>query len=577
MVQGGDRSVGKLGLTLTLRLLMILFVAIIFVAGPALAAALQTYYFLAEASFPRVWNAESNAAAAAIEKLVHSPRGVTPDTLDVVRRQHGIARLEWRRGNQSLAVGGPYNQTYRAYRRDGTFGWIEVSFSNNEPLALRQSMRMILFTGLALVASGIIVFGLYLYSVGKPMEEMLGHARELRDFDSGVDETWYLIDTFRGSIKTLKEQEQELKRLHSLEKSRADDLARVASTLTRSISSGVIAFDEDGAIYDLNDAARSILGLTEGLDVIGRTSLEVFGDNPFSTLLQRAISNRSSLQRQELDLVTNQELTIGLSTVPLINDQARYLGMIALFTDLTPVRQLEQRLREMQTLADLGETSAGIAHEFRNSLSTIMGYLRLASRSTSPEAAERLKKAEAEAAQLSAAVTALLNFARPMTLERHEIEVSELLQSLAARLADTSDEVEFTFRGVSLQIEGDSTLLGRAFENLLRNAVDAIRQKGSSGTVTIEIEDDPPLIRIRDNGVGLDPASVSRLLLPFQSDKPSGFGIGLALARKIILLHGGTLTLDGEPGVGAVVTVTFDRAALEESVPEPFPARSRTR
>ena len=85
-----------------------------------------------------------------------------------------------------------------------------------------------------------------------------------------------------------------------------------------------------------------------------------------------------------------------------------------------------------------------------------------------------------------------------------------------------------------------------------------MRQKGDGGSVKVRVSDAPvPSITIVDNGVGFDPAETSRLFLPFHSNKPNGFGMGLPLAKKIVLLHGGTLRLQGEPGKGAVATMEF--------------------
>jgi signal transduction histidine kinase len=71
----------------------------------------------------------------------------------------------------------------------------------------------------------------------------------------------------------------------------------------------------------------------------------------------------------------------------------------------------------------------------------------------------------------------------------------------------------------------------------------------------IVADGDPPHVRVEDDGVGVDAADVPRLMLPFQSQKPSGYGLGLPLARKIVLLHGGSIRLTGSKGVGAVATM----------------------
>jgi len=101
----------------------------------------------------------------------------------------------------------------------------------------------------------------------------------------------------------------------------------------------------------------------------------------------------------------------------------------------------------------------------------------------------------------------------------------------------------------------DRAILSRAIENIIRNAVESVKQKGD-GSVRITLRNAPaPRIEVADDGAGLDPAEVAKLFLPFQSRRPGGFGLGLALARKIVLTHGGNLTLTGEPGRGATATI----------------------
>ncbi|HUF17873.1 MAG TPA: ATP-binding protein, partial [Thermoanaerobaculia bacterium] len=210
------------------------------------------------------------------------------------------------------------------------------------------------------------------------------------------------------------------------------------------------------------------------------------------------------------------------------------------------------------TLADLGEISAGIAHEFRNSLSTILGYLKLAGREQLPdETQKRLRHAEEEAELLSEAVEGLLSFARPMQMEFRETDLATLVRGILERFEDQHDGMDIVAQLEDSSIDADPILLSRAMENVIRNAIDAVRQKGG-GRITITLRSDPgPVLTISDTGVGFEPEAAARLMLPFQSDKPDGMGLGLPLARKIVMLHGGSLQLTGKPGEGATVVIEF--------------------
>ena len=413
---------------------------------------------------------------------------------------------------------------------------------------------------IAAASLGIALLLFYLPRITQPIEQMLDQARTLGARAAGQDETAYLIDTFRNSIATLKEQEGELKRLHDREKLRADDLERVTAALTRSLTSGLIAIDVGGAIVDINSAGREILGIAAGESPAGRRFADVIPLPSFTDSLRLAFQQQEAMTRVEIvDTRNGEDVTIGLTTVPLRNESGAFLGLLALFTDLTPIRSLELRVQEMTTLAQLGEISAGIAHEFRSSLSTILGYMKLARRGGVDDVAEgRLQSAEKEASLLLQAIERLLAFARPVQLNAEPVDLRDLVAEQIQPLRDIAPDVSFEVEGPPVAIEGDRILLSRAVENLLRNAVDAVRQKGDGGSVKVRVSDAPvPSITIVDNGIGFDPAETSRLFLPFHSNKPNGFGMGLPLAKKIVLLHGGTLRLQGEPGKGAVATMEF--------------------
>lgn len=430
-----------------------------------------------------------------------------------------------------------------------------VSFDTTDVLSLRRRAMRVGAITLVSAAASILFLLVYLPRIVRPIEELLDHAREVRQPDAHEDETNYLIETFRETVGTLRRQEEQLKRLHEAEKRRADDLERITATLTRSLSAGFIAIDRDGRIVDINAAGREILRLDEAAEFVDQP-LEVLGATPFTGLLSEAFRNRASLLRTELDLGDAAGGAIGITTVPLTSESETFLGMLALFSDLTEVRRLEQRLRDAHTLAELGQISAGIAHEFRNSLSTILGYLKLARRGDlDDETDKRVRSAEDEAATLSRAVDGLLAFARPVKIEPVEFDANVLLSELADRYSGQGVDVRI-MTDEPLQVHGDPALMRRAFENVVRNAIDAVRDSGRpDGRVSIEASAVSRVISIRDNGVGLADADVSRLFLPFQSDKAEGYGMGLALAKKIVLLHGGSITLTGARGEGATVTI----------------------
>ncbi|HEX7190671.1 MAG TPA: ATP-binding protein [Thermoanaerobaculia bacterium] len=541
------------------RLFLALLVGFLVLLVATVVLLLQSFEADAEDALRTNWQRAAEFAAAEIAAAPNDAAALET-TLTVLCAKYDIASAQLTRpdGRHISTVSREGIRATESVRRTTSAGELVLTFDADRLHAKHRAFLVTAIISLTAAGIGGLLLILYIPTITRPIETMLASAGEVRVRDAHVDEREYLIETFRESIATLKAQESELQRLHDLEKTRADDLERVTAALTRSITSGFVGLDPSGRVVDVNTAAREILQ-PPAESLWGLAPEEAFGANAFSSALAQSVRNKAAISRLEVTIVAaGAEKTIGLTTVPLVGEQLQFLGTLALFTDLTPMRMLEERLRAMQSLADLGEISAGIAHEFRNSLATVLGYLRLARRASLPrEAEDAIANAERESSLLSDAVDGLLAFARPIQLDVQRFDLFELADEVTRRLAPHAGTAAVSISGEHVEIEADPALLARAIENLVRNAIDSVRQHGG-GTVRVATEAAPePLVRIEDSGVGIDPAAVPRLMLPFQSDRPGGYGLGLPLARKIVLLHGGTLQLTGTPGGGATAVITL--------------------
>lgn len=536
-------------MTRTLRVALTALLAL-FVAGAVVLSAVVPNLYLISG---RAKQSEYAAIADLIVERVaaHPDSSTFATALADVRQRFGIDAIAISvDGEPTFTAGVPDPATI--YREDRVVAGrrLEIRFTDRSVKQLARVARIVAIAATVATVCGLIglMVALFTFFRSTPDDAIEGAP--------GGTPT-YLIQTFETSIQALRGRETTLRELHDQQKARADTLATITQTLVRSLTSGFISIDENGLVLDMNQAACELLGVSTAAAVEGRAIEDALGHSPFVELLQQAADGRATLQRVEVHQNDEAARTIGLTTVPLLDESGRYLGMLALFTDLTEVRQLERRLREMQSLADLGEMSAGIAHEFRNSLSTVLGYLKLARRSSiPPEADERMKNAETEARLLTEAVESLLTFARPMKLQMHPVDVTELVAEIAERLRPLWSTVRFDVDGGPLVVDGDAALLGRAFENLMRNAAEAIGERGGAGCVEVRVSG--KRVVVRDDGVGIDEDEAPRLFLPFRSTKPNGFGLGLALTKKIVLLHGGAIRMTGKKGEGTTVTVDLD-------------------
>jgi signal transduction histidine kinase len=527
----------------------------LFAAGAVvLSSTVPALWIVAQRSERERETAISDACAAVLASEAAAGRVPDQAALDVLRQQYRLEAIEARWNGHAVRSGNIPSATAPAHTETRATGQaiIRIDFTEDALQHIARTVKLALVAGVVAGLAAILLLPVYVN------DAIRGRAPAERGSAADEDGTAYLLHAFGSSLETLKQRESELKRLHLQEKERADELARLTGTLVRSLTSGFIALDEAGLIVDLNQVACDILGLPGSSAVTGRRVDEALGTSTFAQTLAMAHERRIAVQRREVTSGGPEPVHIGVSTVPLLDQEGRYLGMLALFADLTEVRKLEQRVRDMQALADLGEMSGGIAHEFRNSLAAILGYLRLARLGAPDEASnERLRKAEQEALALSDAVERLLALGRPLSARHDDVALAALAREVVERIAPLAPLVAFDVAGDELSVRGDAALLARALDNIVRNAVESIQSRGGEGRVVIRTSAHPrSRITIEDDGVGLDPAV--RLFVPFQSGKPAGFGLGLTLTKKIILLHHGTIQLIPRPEGGAVAEIEFD-------------------
>jgi signal transduction histidine kinase len=535
----------------------------LFAAGAVvLSSTIPALWVVAQRSERERETAISDACAASIAVQSAAGHPISAGTLDDLRQRYRIEAIELESGDLILSGNIPMaGAASHTETRIVSGNALRVHFAESALQHIAHTVRLAMIAGIVAGIAAILLLPIYV------KDAIRGRAPAEAGKQGNEGGTSYLLHTFGSSLETLKQRENELKRLHLQEKERADELARLTGTLVRSLSSGFIALDEAGRIVEINQVACDVLNLPGSGAVTGRTVEEALGTSSFARTLAMAHEHRLAVQRREVTSGGAEATHIGVSTVPLLDQEGRYLGMLALFADLTDVRKLEQRVRDMQALADLGEMSGGIAHEFRNSLAAILGYLRLARRGATDESSnERLRKAEQEALALSDAVERLLALGRPMTARHEPVELSALARDVVARIAPLAPSITFEITGDEVSIGGDAALLSRALDNIVRNAVESIQGRGGEGHVAIATAAHPRRrITIEDDGTGLDPAV--RLFVPFQSGKPAGFGLGLTLTKKIILLHHGTIQLIPRAEGGAVAEIEFDDAPRDELAP----------
>lgn len=211
-------------------------------------------------------------------------------------------------------------------------------------------------------------------------------------------------------------------------------------------------------------------------------------------------------------------------------------------------REAAARSRE-RDLASLGEMSAVLAHEIKNPLASLKGNAQLLAEAQPDDA--RLARVVTEAVRLETLVHDLLAFVRTGEIARRPGSPVAIVRAAADEIAGEYIQIDGTAAPERWSL--DPARLRQALVNLLRNGVEA----GPPVAVRVDTERGALRIEVRDHGPGLAPGSEVEVFAPFHTTKVHGTGLGLAVARRIVELHGGSIAAYNHPEGGAVFTVSI--------------------
>ena len=420
----------------------------------------------------------------------------------------------------------------------------------------RRTAAVLTWAGSAVSAGVLLWLLLFVRELMRPYEALLARARELQgetpSAASREDDAALLLATVERAL--------------AAPMAARDELAVLERTLAPSLESGLLLLDREGRVLALNPAGTALLGPAPP----PRTPLaELLAGKPqLLDLVAEAVASGQGVQRQECEVcgAGGESTRIGLAVTPLRRGgEEGPLGFLVLFAAIGEETGGEERLAE--SLAQLGELSAGVAHELRNGLATLRGYLTLLERDPAGDrAGEFLGELRRETEHLQRVVADFLSFARPETARPEPVDLARLARHAAAdpALAPGVVVVDAADASPRATLGGDPELLVRALRNLLRNAVEAQARAGVDAPVRVELgwEAQGFAIAIADRGAGIPAEVRRRLFQPFAAGRPGGVGLGLALAHRIVTLHGGRLTLEDGPGGGTVARVVFPRQRL---------------
>ncbi len=385
---------------------------------------------------------------------------------------------------------------------------------------------------------------------------------------------------------------------------RLETLQRDTRDIVENVNSALLVVDLAGRISFANPAAEQILGGVGG-DLGGREIGDWFGHpgevtNPIVACLERGTRSRGA----ETWLRRNDEswIPVGLSCSPRLDANGCSRGVVAIFQDLSLVKELEQQVRQSDKMASIGQLAAGLAHEVNNPMGFIqanlhqmteyltdltryfgqvdrlqaavlagdLGAIRGAAEALAGVSREidldyvrsdfekALLESSEGAERIRHLVKDLRDFSRPDLPDRVATDVNQALDSTAnivQTMMKHTAVIEKNY-GALPEIDAYPMQLKQVFMNLLVNAYQAIEagERRVPGLIRLETRllGEEIIVGISDTGIGIPPHLRARIFEPFFTTKPVGAGTGLGLSTSFTIVerHGGRIQVESEPGVG---------------------------
>lgn len=439
---------------------------------------------------------------------------------------------------------------------------------NVDPLVMDSFEQLTLLFQTIFVICLLAIFWYFIRIVVRPYETLIQEIKKSPDnvkprADSYQDEISFLVGSFKDVIRQLQEKERQLAGMHQEARQRADFSEKYARDVLAGLPQAVLSLDQHGFFLDGNPAIESLLGRKK-VALLNLDYGAIFNQSPgLTAIIKDFFQNHApvSVQGVALVLPAGEERLLQVSISPLTNPQGVFYGAACVLEDLTSQNQLQQQLQTRENLATLGEMAAGIAHEFKNSLSTISGYSQMILGNARPGAEQKRAAALVQEVEgMARVISDFLEYARPMPADRTPLALDRLLEELLAAFREKYPDIEFRAELGPADVLGEHHLLKKAFHNLFLNAVQAIEiRKGDSGKlvwVRLEFLSGKMIrVQVEDNGPGMDDKTLGRVFTPFFTTRPDGTGMGMAVVQKIVAIHEGSILIRSELGRGTTVEV----------------------
>ncbi|HHO77124.1 MAG TPA: hybrid sensor histidine kinase/response regulator [Deltaproteobacteria bacterium] len=359
-------------------------------------------------------------------------------------------------------------------------------------------------------------------------------------------------------------------------KTRGDAYKDYLVTITHTMGEAVITIDNKGLIQFMNAMARKFWGNLEEMKnkpvdvVIPDPSLDIFAE------IKQAFSEGiDNFQNEYAFRKEDGSIFSGLLTASALRSEKYAGGIVLVVRDLTDIEMMRRQIINAEKLASLGKVVEGVAHEIRNSLTSLGGFSRRLSKSVGPESTQRVyvDYIIEDVKRLESMIMDIEEYVNYTKIHRPNFSLTKIEDIIDEALIKTFCSGKFT--GVAYEvnipeeleeIDADHDYLVEAFWHLFVNACESMQGKGSI-EINVSLHPHYLIVDVNDSGKGIPNEDIKDIFNPFYTSKVRGAGLGLSKVYMIIEEHGGFITVQSSVGKGTRIRVFLARKRFVKTVP----------
>ncbi len=491
-------------------------------------------------------------------------------TITALKAKQALVRVLERNKPQLMDIAVP---VYLPETKD-RWGTIRVGLSLEQlHQQTRQTRLSIFITGFVFLVIGILFSNMVARRITKPLEKLTQGTIEAAkgNLDQVLtihtrDEIEILAANFSSMIQEVLLQKQLLE--HQLNE--IQQLQQYSEKILATMNDGLLTIDMRGIIITANSAAHDILDIPANKIVKNYLVFDLIENAiPLATYIQDILNNPLNLKQQEIHLKKGEETQVLLASSSILQSDNKIPKQIIFnITDITDLKNLEEKIHRNKRLADLGVLAAGMSHEIRNPLSAIKTFVALLPKKIEkPGFLEKFQRTvPREINRLNNLVEDLLELSRKQKPNFAETDMGYLLKQcielMEIDLSTKGIKCHYNIPKVLPKISADGDQLQKVFINLIQNSAQAMPD---GGVITIDVssEDIMLTLNFQDTGLGMTPDVSEKLFNPFYTTKIKGTGLGLAISHKIISDHNGQIEVKSSEGAGSCFSIHLPKDRLK--------------